>query len=168
MENKITEQMADRTRKIRLEVHRLMAESNLSENEALGRVLPGDRNRTKSLKRWKDRGLWPVPESEIHGVADQQKSGMQSRVNSDNQRQSPIHELSETELLKRVRTMLDKIEPVQRLGLTAPGRKTSVPPVMIALRIPKALDEELKALGGLKSRHIEKAIMLYVQAMKTE
>ncbi len=166
MASKTSEAMAERTRKIRLEVHRLMTEKDLSENEALRRVFPGDRNRTKKLKRWKDNGLWPIPEPELREIRAQSESSLSRTVNNQRQCSEPVDELSENELLKRVRIMLDKIEPVQRLGLTAPGRKSSVPPVMIALRVPKALDEELKSLGGLKSRHIEKAIMLYIRAVK--
>jgi len=143
-----------------------MTEENISANEALRKALPGDRNRTKALRRWKDNGLWPVPESELHGIVEQSEICQQDCADNGGQRAESVNELSETGLLKRVRRMLDKIEPVQRLGLTAPDRKSSVPSAMIALRIPKTLDEELKALGGLKSRHIEKAIMLYVRAMK--
>jgi len=155
--------MAERTRKIRLEVRRLMVEENLSENEALSKALPGDRNRTKALKRWKANGLWPVPESEFHEGTEQPGSGPQAPDNSERQR------ISETELLKKVRRMLDTIEPAERpIGATAKGRKSPLQTDMIAIRIPQTLHEELKALGGLKSRHIEKAIMLYVQAMKAQ
>ena len=74
---------------------------------------------------------------------------------------------ADTELLGRIRTMLQGIQPTERYGLTAPGKKTSVPTELIAIRIPKSLHDELKALGGLKSRHVERAIMLYLKAMKT-
>jgi len=163
MASKTSETMAERTRKIRLEVHRLMTEESLSENEALSKALPGDRNRTKALKRWKANGLWPVPESEIRGVGERSESGSQAPVNSERQR------MSQTALLRKVRRMLHTIEPAERpIGATAKGRKSPLQTDMIAIRIPQTLHEELKALGGLKSRHIEKAIMLYVRAMKAE
>jgi hypothetical protein len=169
MASKTTQEMAARTRHLRLEVHRLMAEESLSENEALRKALPGDRNRTKKLQRWKDNGLWPVSESEIGGIAEQLKSGSKPKVHSDRQCNEPLNELPENELLRRVRSMLYNIEPAERpIGATAKGRKSPLQTTMIAIRIPTNLDEELKALGGLKSRHIEKAIMLYIRAMRAE
>jgi hypothetical protein len=150
MPGKTTEAIAAERPTIRLEMHRLMVQEGLSESKALARVLPDDRNRTKKLRRWKEKGLWPVPESELEGYG------------------TPAVENREAEILKKIRTMIDKIQLKDRVGLTAPGRESSVKSVMIALRIPTTLDEDLKRLGGVKSRHVEKAITLYVKAMKAD
>ena len=72
----------------------------------------------------------------------------------------------ENDLLKRVAAMLETIQPIERpVGATAKGRKSPLQTIMIAIRIPETLNAELKELGGLKSRHIERAIMLYLKAM---
>jgi hypothetical protein len=76
-------------------------------------------------------------------------------------------DLTEKELLTRIRHLLDKIEPEERVpGATAKGRKSPLKTTVIAVRIPITLDKALQALGRPKSRHIERAIMLYVKAMK--
>jgi hypothetical protein len=150
MPGKTTEAIAAERRTIRLEMHRLMVQEGLSESKALARVLPDDRNRWKKLQQWKDKNLWPVPESEL-------------RVNA-----APAVESAEADFLKKIRTMIDKIQLRDRVGLTAPGRESSIKSTMIAVRIPTTLDDELKSLGGLKSRHVERAIMFYVKAMKAD
>lgn len=159
MSVKTAEQMAEETRKTRIEMRALTKMQGLTENEALAKVLPSDRNRTKKLKRWKEKGLWPVPESEIAECA------APSNPNSDIQRISPKD--SDSELLERIRAILDTIELAERpVGKTGKNRFSPLKTKMIAIRIPESLDDELKALGDLKSRHIEKAIMLYLKAMK--
>lgn len=180
MAAKTVEQIAAETLKIRLDMRTLMQEQGLSENEALARLLPNDRNRTKKLKRWKEKALWPVTESElseqaappenavIHRsqieTAAQPESGSALLVHSAIQCQSSQD--TDAELLRRIRNMLDTIEPAERpVGATAKGRPSPLKTIMIAIRIPTSLDDELKALGGLKSRHVEKAIMLYLRAM---
>jgi len=163
MTGKTAEQMEEQNRTTRREIHRLMREEKLSESEALRRVLPSDRNRTKKLRRWKEKGLWPLPDSHVR------EGDLLSGDNSEIQRQPVKDGLSEAEVLRKVRAMLDTIEPAERpVGATAKGRKSPLQTTMIAIRIPTALDGELKSLGGLKSRHIEKAIMLYLKAMNVE
>jgi hypothetical protein len=181
MSAKTAERMAEETRETRLAMRALTKVQGLTENEALAKVLPNDRNRTKKLKRWKENGLWPVSESELLEHAEppgddviqdsepkttlQAESVSQSNVNSDIQRDSVITD--EADLLKRIRAMLDTIKAAERpVGATAKGRMSPLQTRMIAIRIPESLDDELKALGDLKSRHIEKAIMLYLRAMK--
>ncbi len=79
-------------------------------------------------------------------------------------KQTPI---TEDELLQRIRAMLDTIEPAERpIGVTGRDRFSPLKTVPVTIRIPRELDAELKALSGVKSRHIEKAIMLYLKAMK--
>jgi hypothetical protein len=149
---------ADGSLETRLEMHRLMVEEGLSDRGALRRVMPDDRNRWAKLKRWEEKGLWPLHENDLL-----------PQDNSDIQRQAVNDGLSETELLRKVRAMVEGIEPAERpIGATAKGRKSPLQTTMIAIRIPTTLDDELKALHGPKSRHIEKAIMLYLRAMKAE
>jgi hypothetical protein len=148
-----------------------MEQEGLPEAEALLEVYPNDRNRRKNFRRWKKNGLWPVPSLELqeHGTSQSAKAS-ESDINSDIHcyNSSVTEELSEKALLLRLRGMLDKIEVIERVGLTAPNRKSPLKTTMIAIRVPESLDEELKALKGPKSRHIEKAIILYVKAMKVD
>jgi hypothetical protein len=75
--------------------------------------------------------------------------------------------MTEAELLKGIRAMLDMIEPEERpLGVTGKDRFSPLKTVPVTIRIPKDLDAELKGLRGVKSRHIERAIMLYLKILK--
>ena len=63
--------------------------------------------------------------------------------------------------------MLDDIQvAVRPVGVTAKGRPTTFPTKMVAARFPTAMVEELEALEGPKSYHLEKALMLYLKALK--
>ncbi len=62
--------------------------------------------------------------------------------------------------------MLDHIEIAERPGDTAPGRKSALQTKMVAARFPVALVEQLEALPGRKSHHLEKALMLYLRVIK--
>jgi hypothetical protein len=64
--------------------------------------------------------------------------------------------------------MIDKIDVVDRVGLTAPNRKSLVKGKMIAVRLHPHLFDALEELGGKKSQHIEKALRLYLLAMRAE
>lgn len=75
--------------------------------------------------------------------------------------------LPEIELLLKVKEMLNNIEVAER-PTTAKGRKSSLETGMIAARFPKTLIEELEALPGRKSHHLEKALTLYLRALKSE
>jgi len=68
-------------------------------------------------------------------------------------------------LLGRIREMLKSTEIPDR-GTTAKGRQSAVKTKLVAARLPVILIDELHALGGRFSHHIEKAVMLYVQAMR--
>jgi hypothetical protein len=175
MQNKKVEKMAERSKEDRLKL-RALVEEGLPENEALGKVFPKDRNRTSKLGRWTAAGLWPVPESELMEASAQeaepgkvetegepkQETGLESSVNIVTQCID-----NEAELLEKIRAMLDTIEPAERpVGATAKGRYSPLKTKLVALRLPVTLNDELGALGGLKSRHIEKALMLYLKAMK--
>lgn len=61
---KSTELMAEETKDIRKQLHYLI-KGGLTESEALGQVLPKDKNRRRKLDRWKDRGIFPLPAEEL-------------------------------------------------------------------------------------------------------
>lgn len=58
------ESLAKRTRKERCLLHLLTIEGG-NEREALLKVMPEDSNRSRKLKIWRDKGLFPVPEEEL-------------------------------------------------------------------------------------------------------
>ncbi len=55
-----TEQMAKNTLELRRRIHHRMATEGLTESQALAKEMPDDANRTKKLRKWKERGLWPL------------------------------------------------------------------------------------------------------------
>jgi len=57
------ETYAEQTRRPRFKMLALL-ESGLSEDAALAEVFPGDTNRRRKLKTWKQKGLWPIPPEE--------------------------------------------------------------------------------------------------------
>jgi hypothetical protein len=81
-------------------------------------------------------------------------------------RQPQTVSCTDKELLGRIRTMLQEIHVAERVGLTAPGRKSEIKTTAVACRFPDQLVKELKALPGPMSRHIERACMLYLRALK--
>ncbi len=80
-------------------------------------------------------------------------------------------EMSQSQLLKRIRDLIEEIEVSERTprGVTAPGRKA--PPQyrtrMVSVRLPVALVRDLEALPGSKTSHIERSLRLYFQALKS-
>lgn len=72
----------------------------------------------------------------------------------------------EAELLREIKGMLDEIKIAERPGDTAPGRKSALQTKMVAARFPVELVQELEALPGRKSHHLERALMLYLRVMK--
>jgi hypothetical protein len=92
----------------------------------------------------------------------------------DKHRQSVSTSVEDTpdiddELLRRMRAMIDHIQVADR-GTTAPGRKRdeALKTQQIGARLPVKLVEELKALPGRFSHHIEKAIALYLKALRAD
>jgi hypothetical protein len=59
------ERLAEKTRVDRFRMKVLMELKGLEESKALGKILPKDSNRTRKLDVWKEKGLWPVSDSEI-------------------------------------------------------------------------------------------------------
>ncbi len=102
----------------------------------------------KNLKKWKAEF-----ESETHSVSAE-----------DN-------ELSATETLRRMKAMIEDIK-IDRLpiGSTAPKRNApdQFKTKMVSARLPIALMAQLEALPGLKSDHVQRALKLYLRALKSE
>jgi hypothetical protein len=63
MGNKKKEQIIRETRTARLDLMKLI-DSGMDEVAALKQVLPHDKNRHRTLRQWKDAGLYPVPAEE--------------------------------------------------------------------------------------------------------
>jgi hypothetical protein len=57
------ETQAKESLKLRLKLQQLV-DSGLSERDALVKLLPKDTNRRRLLKGWKNKGLFPIPDSE--------------------------------------------------------------------------------------------------------
>lgn len=57
------EVFAEQTREDRLQFQ-FLVDGGMSESKALRKIFPNDSNRSRKLKVWKDRGLFPVPRSE--------------------------------------------------------------------------------------------------------
>ena len=123
---------------------------------------PGDISKHPSMQELKRLvgELSPDRRQALDDYLEKERSPMAERT-------TEAGDLSEKELLARVRVLLDSIEPAERVpGATARGRKSPLKTTVIAVRIPITLDKALQALGRPKSRHIERAIMLYLKAMK--
>jgi hypothetical protein len=74
---------------------------------------------------------------------------------------------SEEETLKKMNELLKDIQATPRpVGATGKGKYTTLKTKMIAARLPVALAEELEALEGPKSGHIERAVKLYLKVLK--
>jgi len=112
---------------------------------------PGWKSRPRQLELWKKHDLWPPPEL--------------SHADALRFRKPP---LSEAELLRRAKEILMQDVTVAERPTTAPGRLSTLKTQMLAARFPVDLVEELEALGGRKSHHMEKALRLYLKLMKEE
>ena len=145
-------------------------------------------NKPREFKVWDKHGLWPPPELKeqekealqltvsdtVRMTQEEVQEALESGRKSRQEKQLPIHDnihritvLSDEELLRKVKAMLDKIEIAER-PTTARGRESTLKTGMIAARFPKTLIEELEALPGRKSHHLEKALTLYLRAIKSE
>ena len=85
-----TERMAEETRAIRLKMQELV-DQGMDEMEALGDVLPEDKNRTRKLKTWKKRGLWPMHKEEI-----KEQGAKTPKRSSERKRKAPARRRAET------------------------------------------------------------------------
>jgi hypothetical protein len=89
-----TERMAEETRDARLKMHELV-EQGKDEMEALGEALPDDKNRSRKLKTWKKRGLWPMPQEEMdeHGQKKEKRSSGRTRKAPPRRRAAPTSQV---------------------------------------------------------------------------
>jgi hypothetical protein len=69
--------------------------------------------------------------------------------------------------LRRVRAMVDRINVMER-PVTAPGKSKpeDFKTAAIGARLPVRLVEELRALPGRTSHHIERAVALYLRVVR--
>jgi hypothetical protein len=141
----------------------------------------------RELDAWNKHGLWPPPELEADdrrdtlltpshtvNIQDSREEARRRIEKAQAEKRQPLcgdgHSdtlLSDKEILRKVKAMLNSIEIAER-PTTAPGRESTLKTLPIAARFPKALVEELEALPGRKSHHLEKALTLYLRAIKSE
>lgn len=77
------------TLEMRLRMHE-QVENGKTESEALLAILPNDGNRSKKLRTWRDRGLWPLPSHEIPQKNTINAHTQTHEVYSDKQLDKPI------------------------------------------------------------------------------
>ncbi len=147
-------------------------------NQALRKVLPtgtkGSDNRPRELEQWKKYNLWPPPE--VEGPADVGVSPQSTAppsdeappATTDKQRVSRAQVLSEAQIILQAKEILMRDIDVAERPTTAKGRPSTLRTTMIAGRFPNELVNELEALGGRKSHHLEKALKLYLKLIKKE
>jgi len=177
------------------ELRKTMSDDEAIE-EALRRATPDKEapyyeqyytNKKRELDNWKKHGLWPPRELEADerretpltpshtvNMQDIREEARRRIEKAQAEKQLPSYGddphdtlLSDKEMLRKVKDMLDRIEIAER-PTTAPGRESTLKTLPIAARFPKALVEELEALPGRKSHHLEKALTLYLRAIKSE
>jgi hypothetical protein len=112
-------------------------------------------------------GLFPYAEKTIRKYQAQWRKQLRREAEP-----SADVEISESQLLRRVRGLIEGIEVSERAprGTTAPGR--SAPEryrtQMISVRLPLHLIRALEALEGQKTFHVERAVRLYLLAVKAK
>ena len=65
------EQYAEKTRADRLKVHELVGQG-MTEKDAMIEAFPKKKDRPRTLSTWKKKGLWPIPQEELDGMAHEQ------------------------------------------------------------------------------------------------
>lgn len=70
------------------------------------------------------------------------------------------------EILKQAKELLMQDVYVAERPVTAKGKPSTLPTTQIATRLPNDLLEELRALGGRMSNHVEMAVRLYLKVIK--
>ena len=118
----------------------------------------------KEYQEGKHQDLDTPSDTDNHRNTVNDKKDLTSESYGDKQRLTP----SESEVLEAMKAMLNEIEIPERIGLTAPNRESPIKSGMLAARFPKELIDELKALPGPVSRHLERAARLYLLILKKE
>lgn len=153
-----------------------------AELKALKMVYPGDKNSSSTLKTWKKNGLWPPSEVQKESasrnkngltVINGRSSGRRKMGLSDLLKESlpnPIPhrpELSEKEILQKVRKILDTIEVHEKEWTGGRTKKyATLKKRVFAGRLPVDLINQIHQFKGSNTYHLERALRLYVTVMR--
>lgn len=165
--------MAEQTRKLRLEMHRLVT-NGMAEQKALLEIFPQDSNRARRLKVWKEKGLWPIPKTELEKLYDVEHS-ITAETSPQRLQSDKTPSLSDVDIVerclpkesfeKRAREILDNIE-TKKYEWTGKGKVKENKTAILAGRMPLDLVQGIKALEGKVTDHMEKALRLYLKIVK--
>jgi hypothetical protein len=157
-----------------------------AELKAVKRVYPGDRNSSTTLRIWREYNLWPPSEGILSGgdFGDvdsriQGKNGLRfikggagkvRRLRDLSEDAYDEPELSEKEILRRVRKILDSIEVHHRewTGGRTRRKYSIIKTKIIAGRLPVDLLNEIHKFKGSNTYHLERALRLYVKVMRAK
>jgi hypothetical protein len=160
------------------------AEPRKAELKAVKLVYPRDKNSSTTLNMWKKYGLWPAPEEILSGgifgeeqSRNQNRNGLSviggggsnklKRPKDPSENDHTQSELSEKEILQRVRKILDSIEVHHREWTGGRNRKYSTFKTrVIAGRLPIEVINQINQFKGSKTFHLERALRLYAMIMK--
>jgi hypothetical protein len=118
----------------------------------------------------KNRGEEIVMESQANPYLTVINGGVNKKIRLARKR--PINskerlDLTEEEILKEASKILDGM-PVRKRDITGTRKKrlSTVKTKIIAGRMPTELINELRALGGSNTSHLEKALIFYLKLIK--
>ncbi len=155
-----------------------------AELKAVKKVYPGDKNSSTTLNIWKKYDLWPPPEEILDAGAiggeesrNQGRNGLSvisgagskriKKLKDLSEKGYPDSELSEKEILRGVRGILDTIEVHHKEWTGGRLKKCStIKTKLIAGRMPLDLLNEIHRFKGSNTYHLERALRLYVKVMK--
>jgi len=166
------ELLAERSRSLRLEVHRLM-EGGVSEAEALKTALPQDTNRSRKMRTWKNSGLFPVPAEELEEISSNNSSAGGALLEpppEDTPHPEPtLTVLPETALLEGDATEPEETERMEEPYESEPEQSEALPEeTVVSGRIvleSSATTLEQQALFTLIDQRVEKAVQGRLEAM---
>jgi hypothetical protein len=161
-------------------------ETHKAELKAVKAAYTGDRNSSTILKMWKQYGLWP-PSAELieatESETDKRKesrdqmephltvipgNGTKKRRTLRDHADGPVSKrgLSEEEILRKVKAILDAIE-VHHKEWTGGRRKkySTLKTRVFAGRLPTDLINEIHKFEGSNTYHLERALRLYVKVL---
>lgn len=143
-------------------------ESGMNVDEAVRNLWPiytdkGGRHNTSrvhTFRLWEKRGLWPPSKAEL---TEATKTGwIRTRAVP-----KPLH--SDRNAVERGRQLLTTMTERNKEWTGGRMRKeTSIRTKIIAARVPVDLIDQIRALRGTKTEHLEKAIRLYLEVLKPE
>ena len=152
MARKLSEQKVKEYLELSIEMSRLMTEEGLSENEALKKVLPADKNRKQALKTMKKNELWSSQEEELtKPVLETVATTVAPKINLSELPQDTVELFNKT-LIEFSKTLQNKQnEPKYRPRFKGKRRQTSIrmPIVMEEAAMDKAKEcGDNKLTGG--------------------